>query len=59
MAEDGPVVSLTTREAAELLGVSQQTVLRLARRGELPGRKVGWEWRFSQRALIRWLEQGA
>ena len=27
----------------------------LARRGELPGRKIGKGWRFSQDALLEWL----
>ena len=38
---------LNAEGAAALLGVSARLVLRLARAGTLPGRKVGKEWRFT------------
>jgi excisionase family DNA binding protein len=38
--------------AAILLKVSTKTLLRLARAGELPARKVGREWRFEKSALL-------
>lgn len=38
--------------AASLLHVSTKTVMKLARAGELPGRKVGREWRFETAALL-------
>lgn len=50
---------LTGVEAAELLRVSVKTVLRLARDGELPGRKVGREWRFARADLLAWLSSAA
>lgn len=43
---------MTAVEAAELLHVSTKTVLKLARCGELPGRKIGREWRFARNSLI-------
>jgi excisionase family DNA binding protein len=43
---------LTTDEAAELLRVSAKTVLALARKGALPGEKVGRAWRFVRADLI-------
>lgn len=43
---------LTTQEVAEWLGVNESTVLRAARSGELPGRKLGKAWRFSRTALL-------
>ena len=46
---------LNAERAAELLRVSTHTVCALARRGEVPARKVGREWRFSRRALLDWL----
>lgn len=46
---------LTVEEAARLLRVSPWTVRDLARRGKLPGRRVGKEWRFWRRALLEWL----
>jgi excisionase family DNA binding protein len=46
---------LDVRECAAFLRISEQTVRSLARRGELPGRKIGKGWRFSQEALLEWL----
>jgi excisionase family DNA binding protein len=46
---------LTSEEAAELLQVDLQTVLELSDAGELPGRKLGGNWRFSRSAVLRWL----
>ena len=49
---------LTAEEAAEFLGFNPVTVRQKARLGEIPGRKVGKEWRFSRRRLLEWLEEG-
>ena len=38
-----------------MLGVSSRLVLRLARAGTLPARKVGKEWRFTSSAILQWL----
>jgi excisionase family DNA binding protein len=46
---------LTPEEAAELLRSDAATVIAMAQDGELPGRKVGDEWRFARTALMRWL----
>jgi excisionase family DNA binding protein len=43
---------LTVGEAADLLKLSPYTVRELARRGELPGRKVGRGWRFIRGAIM-------
>ena len=48
---------LTADEAAALLKVSAQTVLKESREGRLPGIKVGREWRYSRLALLRHLGQ--
>jgi excisionase family DNA binding protein len=37
---------MTPREAAEYLSVHVRTIYRLAKHGEIPGRKVGGSWRF-------------
>src|SRR5262245_55437655 len=37
---------LSTAEAAELLGIPRSTIHYLARRGELPARRVGRRWLF-------------
>ncbi|HUN77828.1 MAG TPA: helix-turn-helix domain-containing protein [Solirubrobacteraceae bacterium] len=49
---------LTAEDAAELLQVSPEVVLGLARAGELPGRDLGGEWRFARAALLGWLAAG-
>lgn len=49
---------LNADEAAEFLGVNPYTVRQKARLGEMPGRKVGKEWRFSRQALLEWLAGG-
>jgi excisionase family DNA binding protein len=41
--------------AAALLGVSIKTFSKVLREGEVPGRKVGREWKFSRTALIEWV----
>jgi excisionase family DNA binding protein len=46
---------LTTAQLADLLQVEEKAVRDLARRGELPGRKIGRDWRFSRHAVISWL----
>src|SRR4051794_14148851 len=50
-----PAEVLTLTGAAELLQVGEEAVADLARAGELPGRRIGSEWRFSRAALLRWL----
>jgi excisionase family DNA binding protein len=52
---DAPEV-LTTAEAAELLRVDEKTVEEMADTGDLPGRKLGDEWRFTRNAVLNWLE---
>jgi len=41
--------------AAELLAVDVATLLELAEKGEIPGRRVGEEWRFARQGLLEWL----
>jgi excisionase family DNA binding protein len=43
---------LTAEEAATLLKVSNKTVLKLAREGDLPGQKIGRAWRFCRSELL-------
>jgi excisionase family DNA binding protein len=48
---------LTTREVAELLGFSTETVLRRFRAGELPGFRLGTSvLRFRESEVEAWLE---
>jgi len=46
---------MTPREAARYLSVHVRTIYRLARDGEIPGRKVGGSWRFRRHTLDEWL----
>jgi excisionase family DNA binding protein len=60
--ERGEVVEskevLSAQEAAVFLGFRVYTIREKAAKGEIPGRKVGKEWRFSRRRLLEWLEEG-
>ncbi len=46
----------TISEVASLLKVTKKTVYGLAQRGDLPGFKVGGQWRFSRAAIDSWIE---
>jgi excisionase family DNA binding protein len=54
--EDAPEI-LTASEAAALLRVPESELTAAAARGELPGRAIGEEWRFSRAALLAWLRR--
>jgi excisionase family DNA binding protein len=46
-------LTCSAAQAARFLRVSKPTVIAAARRGELPGRRVGKQWRFSCKDLAR------
>lgn len=46
---------LTTEEAAEFLSLRPFTIRVYAKRGIIPAKKVGKEWRFYKPDLIAWL----
>ncbi|WP_420595261.1 helix-turn-helix domain-containing protein [Deinococcus sp.] len=48
---------LTLEELAAYLKISETTAYQLTRAGELPGRKVGREWRFLKASVVVWLAQ--
>lgn len=48
---------LTIPEVAELLKIADKTVYSLAQRRELPGFKVGGQWRFSRTAIDEWIKE--
>lgn len=54
MAEDDV---LTISEGAEFFKVSHKTVYALAQKGELPGFKVGGQWRFRRKAIDAWIDK--
>ncbi len=47
---------LTTRDLQQILQVDRITVYRMLEAGELPGIKVGGQWRFPEQAVKDWLE---
>jgi excisionase family DNA binding protein len=46
---------LTLEQAAALLQIDLAEVAALAEAGELPGRRLGGDWRFPRAALLEWL----
>jgi excisionase family DNA binding protein len=48
---------LTPAQLAGLLQVEEDAVIELAEKRELPGRKIGEEWRFSREAVLAWLAE--
>jgi excisionase family DNA binding protein len=46
---------LTVAEVAEILRVHSTTIYRLVKRGELPGFKLGGNWRINRASLDLWL----
>jgi len=48
---------LNVEEAGEFLGFAPYTIREKARDGQIPGRKIGGEWRFSRRQLLEWIEE--
>jgi len=53
-----PIEVLTAAQAADLLQVAEADILTLAAAGDLPGRRIGDQWRFSRAALVSWLAGG-
>lgn len=46
---------MTPKEAARYLGLHLITIYRLIKKGELPGFKVGGQWRFKKDLLDNWI----
>jgi excisionase family DNA binding protein len=53
-----PAEVVTLEQLAALLQLDVELVRGLAETGELPGRKLGDEWRFSRDAVLAWLGEG-
>jgi len=47
---------LTPRELAEFLKVSDQTIKRALKSGELEAFKVSRDWRIEKKSVIKWIE---
>ncbi len=48
---------LTMKEVAALLKIGEKTAYTMAKRGDLPGFKVGGQWRFKRADIDRWIEE--
>jgi excisionase family DNA binding protein len=48
---------LNSEQTAEILGLHPKVVERMAKRGEVPGFKVGKFWRFKPSALEAWVRR--
>jgi excisionase family DNA binding protein len=48
---------ITTREAAEILGVAPESVARLIRLGTLKGERFGHVWMVDRQSVLTYLEQ--
>jgi PTS system nitrogen regulatory IIA component len=48
--------ALTIKELAKYLNVTRRTIYNLLERGELPGFKVGANWRFRKEDIDKWIE---
>jgi excisionase family DNA binding protein len=58
MSDNNPDLDLlTAREVADALKMNPQVVLRKLQAGEIPGYKIGKEWRISRAKLLGWLEK--
>jgi excisionase family DNA binding protein len=47
---------MTIKQLAEYLNVNDRTVLKLVRQGQLPGVKIGNQWRFRKPMIDTWLD---
>ena len=53
MLGDGEI--LTIKELSDLLHIHPSTVYKLTRRGQIPGFRVGADWRFRKDVIARWM----
>jgi excisionase family DNA binding protein len=47
----------TVNDLAKYLKINPQVVTRMAKKGEIPGFKVGNRWRFRREDVDRWIEK--
>lgn len=55
-AYDPPEV-MNAEQVGQFLQVDEKVVIEMAEAGQLPGRKLGKQWRFSRAALVAWLAE--
>ena len=49
---------LTISDVTRLFKVTQKTVYSLTQKGDLPGFKVGGQWRFRRTTIDSWIDRG-
>jgi excisionase family DNA binding protein len=49
---------ITIGELCQYLRIHRSTVYRLLKKGQLPGFKIGSDWRFNVEAIDQWRNQG-
>ena len=52
-----PPSLLTAKQVADILQWNPYTIIKKAEKGELPGFKMGKEWRFRQEDIVRWIDE--
>lgn len=57
--DDGAVVMLRTIDVAARCGITPRAVTAAAKRGSLPARRAGREWRFDEIDVERWRSRDA
>ena len=50
---------MTVQEVADYLRVTEKTIYRLLKRGNIPATKVGHQWRFEKNSIDEWLHQNS
>jgi excisionase family DNA binding protein len=46
---------MTIRQVAELLKCHPATIYRLVKEHQIPGFRLGWDWRFKRSAIDEWM----
>jgi excisionase family DNA binding protein len=55
-----PAKVMTVNELSDYLRVHRSTIYRLLKKGQIPGFKIGSDWRFNVEAIDEWrLQQGS
>ena len=58
ISDQEPVIRFfTTAEVAEILKMNVQVIARKLQQGEIPGYKIGKDWRIAEKDLWSWLEE--
>jgi len=55
MALDKPISVLTVKEVADYLQVHPSTVYKLLHKQDLPGFRIGTDWRFNKERIDQWM----